>query len=272
LAGVPLLIHTEHSPNPVGGVERAMTELFWRRTSAVITFAEQNADIIRQREPVSHFEIIRNGLPIPPLPTRDERLHARQEIGVSEETVVFGIVGSLQERKNHRLAFEALARIKDEAGPPVRLSLFGEGALRARLTEQAAELGIEHLVRFHGYRSDVRDLLPGIDVLVSVARLEMAPISILEAMATCTPVIATPHAGTEDMVQHDLTGLVVDWDAGELAAAMRRARDDAAWRAACGAAGRQRVERNHDIETIADQHVALYDRMLWSAVPEAALN
>jgi glycosyltransferase involved in cell wall biosynthesis len=266
LAGAPVLIHTEHSPLPVIGFERVLTRLFWRRTSAVVAFAEQNAQLIRAREPVSRFELIRNGLPIPALPTSDQRARARRELGLDDRTVAFTIVASLQERKNHRLAFEALARIvRDRDCAPVELLLFGTGPLRAQLTQLASELGIARFVRFHGFRSDVREILPGIDVFLSVSRLEMAPISILEAMACCLPVIATPHAGTEDMVEEERTGLIVGWNAGEVAEAMRRARDDRTWRFESGNAGRARVERNHDIETIADQHAALYKRMLLSA-------
>ena len=262
LAGVPLLVHTEHSPNPVVGMERMFAQLFWRRTSAVVTFAEENAEIIRRREPVSHMEIIRNGLAIPEVPSAGERARAREVLGLNDGTVVFGIVASLQERKNHRLAFEALARIKDDNSTPVRLCLFGDGPLRQELTQLAADLGIAPLVQFQGFRSDVRDLLPALDVFVSVSKLEMAPISILEAMTCCLPVIATPHAGAADLVDDGITGSIVDWNVDDVARAMRRVRDDATWRLRCGLEGRKRVERNHDIEMIADQHVSLYDRLL----------
>ena len=262
LAGVPLIVHTEHSPNPVVGVERMFTQLFWRRTSAVVTFAEENVAIIRGREPVSRVEIIRNGLAIPELPSADERANARDVLDIHEGTVAFGIVASLQQRKNHRLAFEALARIKDETSTPIRLCLFGDGPLRQELTQLAVDLEIAELVQFNGFRSDVRFLLPALDVFVSVSKLEMAPISILEAMACCLPVIATPHAGAADLVEDGITGSIVNWTVEDVAAAMRRARDDAAWRLRCGVEGRKRVERNHNIEMIADQHVSLYDRLL----------
>jgi glycosyltransferase involved in cell wall biosynthesis len=266
LAGVPLLVHTEHSPNPVVGIERLFTQLFWRRTSAVVTFAEENAAIIRRREPVSRLEIIRNGLAIPELPSAAERARARNVLGLHDGEVAFGIVASLQERKNHRLAFEALARIKDESSVPIRLCLFGDGPLRSDLTALAAALGISNLVAFYGFRSDVRDLLPGLDVFVSVSKLEMAPISILEAMTCCIPVIATPHAGAADLVDNGVTGSIVDWSVRDVAAAMQRARDDAEWRLRCGLEGRKRVERNHDIEMIADQHVRFYDRLVGHSV------
>lgn len=264
LARAPVVVHTEHSPSPMGGGERLMAALLWRRTDAVITFTRANADIIAAREPVRRFEIIRNGLPIPPRPTADVRAEARRRIGADAGIVVFGIVASLQRRKNHALALEALARMNADEGAPVRLDLFGDGPARDELVRRAAELGVTARVRFHGFLPDVRELLPGVDVLLTVALREIAPVSILEGMAACLPVIGTPHPGTLEMVEHGATGFVVDWDAGAVTAAMRTARDDPGWRVRCGERGRRRVERDYDIETVADQHVAFY-RSLVSA-------
>ena len=86
--------------------------------------------------------------------------------------------------------------------------------------------------------------------------------SILEAMARSLPVIGAPHPGTLEMVQPGVTGAVVEWDAEAVAAAMRRARDDAEWRARCGSAGRERVLKDYDIEKTADRHVDLYAQLL----------
>ncbi|GAC1522256.1 MAG: glycosyltransferase [Vulcanimicrobiaceae bacterium] len=265
LARVPILIHTEHSPNPLVPGESVYGRLFWRRTAAVVTFGPSSVAIVRERERVRHFEVIPNGVCISPIPTNAQRRTARRRLEIDEETVVFAIVASLQERKNHRLAFEAFAAIRDDVGPRVRLALFGDGPLREDLGRLARALGIANLVRFYGFEPDVVARLPGVDVLVSVSRLEMAPISILEAMAAGLPVIATPHAGTDEMVVDGATGLVVAWNVASVADALRTARSDPAWRASCGAAGRARVERYYDIEIIADRHAALYRQMIAGA-------
>jgi glycosyltransferase involved in cell wall biosynthesis len=261
LAGAPVLVHTEHSPNPLVPMEQLFVRVLSRRTDAVVTFTPANADLIRAREPVRNFEIIRNGLPIRPFPTDAERAAARAALAVADGTIVFGVVASIQARKNPALALEAIARIRGEAGPRVRLDYFGDGPLRAELEAQAARTGLTDDVRFHGFRSDVRDLLPGVDVFLSVALHEIAPVSILEGMSAGLPVIGTPHPGTLEMVEPGVTGAVVGWDTEAVAAAMRHARDDAAWRTACGLAGRARVERDYDIEKVADQHVAMYYRL-----------
>jgi glycosyltransferase involved in cell wall biosynthesis len=262
-ARVPIIVHTEHSPLPIGRTERFMAELLWRRTDSVITFTQHIVDLLQAREPVRRVELIRNGVAIPPAPpSAQERMLAREAIGAPHETIVFGSVASLQPRKNHELALEALARIPREELPRTRLDIFGEGHWREHLVERAQALRVEDRVVFHGFRPDVRELLPAIDVFVSVATLELAPISMLEAMARALPIIGAPHPGTLEMVEPEVSGAVVDWDVEELAASMRRARDDAEWRARCGANGRARAMRDYDIEKTADLHVEVYSRLL----------
>ena len=262
LARTPVVIHTEHSPNPLLGREHFLANVLSRGTNVVIAFDEHKAELIRKRERVSKFEIIRNGLPLSPAPTETERLAARQRLNAPEETVIFGIVASLQERKNPSLAMRGFAAMADDCKTKARLDFFGQGPLRDELGELAHELGILERVRFHGFRPDVRELLAGLDVFLTVATLEMAPISMLEAMVAQLPIIGTPHPGTIEMVEDGVNGCVVDWSVAELSAAMTRACVDASWRHECGAAGRRRVERDYDIESIADQHVALYRRLI----------
>ena len=262
LARTPVIVHTEHSPNPLLGAEPFLANVLSRGTDIVIAFDEHKAELIRKRERVSTFEIIRNGLPLSPAPTEAERLSARSRLNVSDETVIFGVVASLQERKNPSLAMRGFAAMADDCKVKARLDFFGQGPLRDELIGLARELGIVEHVRFHGFCSDVRELLPGLDVFLTVATHEMAPISMLEAMVAQLPIIGTPHLGTIEMVDDEVNGCVVDWSVAEVAAAMTLACVDASWRLECGAAGRRRVERDYDIERIADQHVALYRRLM----------
>lgn len=265
LAGTPVIIHTEHSPLPVGKAERLMAFALSLRTDAVISFDDHKAHLIRARERVANFEIIRNGIPIVPEPNAEARRAARRKLSIADGTVVFGVVASLQERKNPSLALRSFAAICGEGTTPARLDFFGDGPLRATLEAQARSLGVAASIRFHGFRSDVRELLPGLDVFVTLATQEMAPISMLEAMAARLPIVGAPHPGTIEMLQHDVNGSIVGWDDVEVAAAMRAARDDEPWRERCGVAGRHLVESSYDIEDIADRHVALYRRMLASS-------
>jgi len=262
VSGTRHIVHTEHSPIPLGYAERFLAELLWRRTDATIAFTAKNAQMIRSREPVGRFEIIRNGLPITSIPTQESRRTARERIGAMGETIVYGVVASLQERKNPALALRAFSKLVDRGVRDIRLDFFGDGPLRDNLIQETERLGLSQWVRFHGFRPDVRHLLPALDVFLTVATQEIAPVSILEAMSAQLPVIGTPHPGTLEMVEHEVSGLVVDFQEHALASAMSRARDDADWRRSAGLAGRARVERDFNIDNVAAQHARFYRRLI----------
>ena len=262
LAATPIIVHTEHSPLPVSAKERLMAFVLAQKTDAVISFNEHKAALIAARERVRKFEIIRNGIPVYAVPSLDERIEARRRLDVPDGTIVFGVVASLQERKNPLLALRSFARMKTAGAPVTRLDFFGEGVLQVLLEAQATSLGVAERVRFHGFRPDVRELLPGLDVFVTLATQEMAPISMLEAMAARLPIIGAPHPGTIEMLEQNVNGAIVDWDLESVASAMRLARDDPEWRRRCGVAGRDRVERQYNIEDIADQHILYYDSLM----------
>ena len=210
-----------------------------------------------------------NGIEVEPAPTDDERQRARAALGASPDVVVIGVVASLQPKKNQRLAIEAFARLPRRRR--ARLDLFGAGAEEPALRQLAAQLGVADDVTFWGFRSDVRALLPGLDVFLSVATVEAAPISLLEAMSACLPILGTPHIGTLDFVEDRVTGLVIpDWSVASVAGALDVAVTDRAWRTAAGTAGRHRVVADFDIERVADRHVRLYEEL--RATPCASVS
>src|SRR5258708_18672145 len=69
-------------------------------------------------------------------------------------------IGNLDIVKNHRFLLAVLAEAK-RAGRSLTLDVFGEGPLRKDLLRLIRSLGLEEQVRFRGFRSDARNLLPG---------------------------------------------------------------------------------------------------------------
>ena len=98
-------------------------------------------------------------------------------------------IGNLEIAKNHRFLLEVLAEAK-HAGRSLSLDIFGEGPCRGELLRQARSLGLEEQVRFHGFRPDVRDLLPGYRVYVHASYTESSSLAIMEAMAAGLPIVA----------------------------------------------------------------------------------
>ncbi len=262
-AGVQRIVHTEHSPqSQLPRWELALAHALKHRTDAVVTFSARTAAFVRQREPVPQLEIIPNGIKIEAALTAHDRARARAVLGASEGTIVIGIIANLYPQKNHQLAIRALANLSAGLRARVRLDVFGAGPLATSLQDLAAELGVADNLRWWGFRPDVRALIGGLDLALTVAIVEAAPISLLEAMAAGVPIVGTPNVGTLDLVADDASGLIAeDWSVGGFTRVLERALADEQWRTRAGAAGRRRLVERFDIEAVADRHAALYHRL-----------
>lgn len=158
-------------------------------------------------------------------------------------------VGRLAAVKGVPVLFEALSVLRAEQ-PDLRVTLIGDGPERARLEQDAAELGLQDMVDFAGYRSqsEVAEALKATDALVLPSFAEGVPVVLMEAMAAGRPVIATGVAGVSELVEHGKSGyLVPPGDALKLSEAIRAVLADAEQRAAMGRAGRARVVDEFDI-------------------------
>lgn len=98
-------------------------------------------------------------------------------------------VGNLDVVKNHRYLLEVLAAAR-KAGHAFTLDIFGVGPLRDDLLRQVHSLELDEQVRFRGFRTDVRDLLPGYRVCAHASYSESSSLAIIEAMAAGLPIVA----------------------------------------------------------------------------------
>jgi glycosyltransferase involved in cell wall biosynthesis len=136
----------------------------------------------------------------------------------------------------------------------------GDGPLKAELQGLAAQLGVANVVRFEGFRPDVRQYLQLADALVLTSDTEGLPLSILEAMACSLPCIVTDVGGNAEAIVHQQCGLVVPRRSpAEVAQAIECLRYDPVKRRRYGSAARRRVEEEFDQERTLRQ---LCDRIL----------
>jgi glycosyltransferase involved in cell wall biosynthesis len=130
----------------------------------------------------------------------------REQLGISDDVTLVGIVGRLTEIKNHEMFLESVARLKRERA---RFVIIGDGSLRESLETKARSLGIEKDVIFAGGRKDPEYFYPALDICALTSRNEGTPLTLIEAMANARPVIATSVGGVVDLL-----GEVVE-DAGD---------------------------------------------------------
>jgi len=196
----------------------------------------------------------------PPVPGIRER--KRQEMGLPTTARMVGAVGRIARQKGYDVLVEAAALVTAQL-PDTHLVIIGEGEQDA-LRAQALRLGVEHAVHLAGPRNDVPQMLQAMDLLASSSLWEGFPTVILEAMTARVPVVATDVSGTRDLVENEVTGLLVPVeDPQALAAAIVRALQ-APDQARSWAETAARRIKDISIDEVARQYVELYRRILAS--------
>ena len=160
-------------------------------------------------------------------------------------------VGRLAPVKAQRVLIQAVARAID-SGLRVRLCVVGPGPDRQLLEALVGSLGLNGAVEFAGAKNqeELRFLYLASDAFVLASFAEGVPVVLMEAMAMEIPCIATWVNGVPELIQHEVSGLLVaPAREADLAAAIVRLGRDAGLRRALGRAGRLRVEADYDLST-----------------------
>lgn len=181
--------------------------------------------------------------------------------------ITLGTVGRLDPIKNHAALLYACREVLDrhpEYRTYLRLMIVGDGSLRDALKGLVITLRLGDIVSMPGARSDVPELMRGMDIFVLPSVNEGISNTILEAMATGLPVIACRVGGNPELVVDGVTGVLTD-PAG-LGVAIGRYVEDPALRDRHGAAGRARAIEQFSIEAMIRGYTDLYDEVLYGRV------
>ena len=253
LAGVPRVAYTCHgflfnqpAPWPRRAAALAMEWLAGRWTHIFLTVSDEEAADARRLRIAPSATSVRNGRdPALFRPDSAARARIRAALGVDGGQVAIIAVSRLVRHKGYPELLAAMAAV-----PGAELWVVGE-----RLpTDRGDDLGpcfaaaeATGRVRRLGYRADVAALLAAADIFALPSHFEGLPMSIIEAMLTGLPVVATTIRGPREQVVDGQTGFLVPPGAvAPLAQALNRLAADPALRAAMGAAGRARALDRYD--------------------------
>ena len=147
--------------------------------------------------------------------------------------------------------------------PSVDLLMVGDGPLRTDLEQLAAQRGIADRVKFLGIRADIPAVMQAADVFALTSVSEAASLTLLEAMASGLPVVATNVGGNMELARHDREGLLFPrGDAAGCAAALVRLFTEPTLAARLGAAGRTRALERYQLSRTVEEYYALYRRLV----------
>jgi glycosyltransferase involved in cell wall biosynthesis len=247
-AGVPRIAYTCHGfwfnyagNPPRQAVGFLMEWLAGRVTDVFLTVSDEEARDARRLWINRRAMSVRNGRdPSVFRPDAQARTRIRASLGVPADRVVVAAVSRLVRHKGYPELAAAMRFV-----PDAELWVVGERLESDRGDDMEALLraaGLGDRLRLLGYRTDVAAILAAADIFVLPSHFEGLPMSVIEAMLTGLPVVATDIRGPREQVLPDVTGLIVPArQAPRLAEALRRLTEAPAMRAAMGEAGRGRA-------------------------------
>ena len=274
LAGVPSRVHGEHGwdtsdPDGTRRKYRLMRRLYRPLVSQYVALSQHLCSYLHDavKVPAPRIAHICNGVD-----TTRFRPAEKGEKGLSASPFhsvpgvkVIGTVGRQQEIKdplNLLHAFAELRRCFPVQSAHLRLMMVGDGPLHAQLSDEVGALGLTGEVWLAGERSDVPEVMRAMDLFVLPSRAEGISNTILEAMATGLPVVATDVGGTPELIDDRCGRLVPPADSLAMADALAAYVFEPQRMKALGEAARRRAVADFSIDRMVGRYSDLYEQQL----------
>ncbi|MDH6066719.1 glycosyltransferase [Chrysosporum ovalisporum APH033B] len=247
------------------------------QTVIAVSDAVKSDCIKYYKSPVNRTIAIPNGIKVKNFPDAgdlsadDHRTTVQEklshELGIDlRSKITFLKLARLSGQKGHIYLIEALDKLQKNYPDIAEKAIFlfaGAGELENSLKAKVQENNLEHLVKFLGFRSDIKQLLLGCDAMVLTSLFEGLPLVVLEAMAMSKPVIATSVDGTPEAVVDGETGLLMEpQNPDAILEALLKFMDlSVEQRLEMGEKGRQRVIDKFDLDKQVKQVEDIYRKL-----------
>ncbi len=248
VTGIPV-VHTKHGRNYPDNPRRVwLNRQLSRWTKYVVAVSEDAASVALKIEkiPSAKVLVIRNGID-----TKRFCSDGREP----RNAVTVGTVGRLCTEKNHALLINAFSLVNDALDCDLKLLIVGDGPEREALEKMASGVNIE----FVGMQQQVEHWLSKMDIFCLSSHTEGTSMTLLEAAACGLPCIVTDVGGNREIVEDEVTGLIVAPDNVKLFAdAIRKCVVDADLRRTMGQNGRKKVLDDYSVQKMAAEYAKLY--------------
>jgi glycosyltransferase involved in cell wall biosynthesis len=263
-------VHSEHgleaAPNAKEPWRRScFRRLAFRLADRVVSVSYHLRDLHAKRTgfPAHKITVIHNGVDSSRFsPSFETRRRVREELGLSDKTFCIGCVGNLLPVKDHMTLLRALEGITD-GDENWHVLMIGQGPEHPKLEAfVAAHPAWKERVSFLGLSHQVPKLLNAMDVYVLPSIAEGLSNSLLEAMASGLPVVATATGGNPEVVEEGKSGLLFPvGDFRQLAEQLRELRVSRALRVQLAQQAIRRTRENFSIEAMVGKYEQLYESL-----------
>ncbi len=193
---------------------------------------------------------------------------------LTDQVQVIGTVGRIAEVKDQLTlihAFDQLIQEQATQNNHLRLVIVGDGPMYPALCNKIADLGLGDSIWMPGDRGDICELLRMLDIFVLPSLGEGISNTLLEAMATGLPLIATRIGGNPELIEEGMNGCLVPvGDPVSLANSLKTLLEQPQKRALYGEKSLDKVKQCFDWSRTVEEYLAVYDRLLGRADPELA--
>jgi len=128
---------------------------------------------------------------------------------IPEENTIIGNVAALAPHKDYFTFVDTAEEILKKH-PETTFLIIGQGSEKQKIAEYIFEKGLQNALIFTGFRTDIPDILPELDIYLMTSETEGLGTSILDAYACEVPVVATRAGGIPEIVTHEKTGLLAE--------------------------------------------------------------
>jgi glycosyltransferase involved in cell wall biosynthesis len=194
--------------------------------------------------------------------SKDIERGVRCEFDIEDTELLICSVGRMVWQKGFEFLINAIPEVV-RVIPNAKFLLVGDGPLRGKLGALSKELRVRDKVIFTGFRSDIKEILSAIDILVIPSLLEGFPMITLEAMAMAKPIVATNIDGITEQITDEVNGiLVLPKNPSALTKAVIRVLNDKELAMTMGLAAREKVEQEFSVEEMVAETEKVYLSLL----------
>lgn len=253
LAKIKNRVHTVHSvaQRELGTLAKKLAKHYYKRHKLVpVALSEniKNTVIDVYGLPENKIHVVLNGVDF-------SRCTPKNDYSAKDNFTVLHI-GRFADVKNHPMLLSAFKSFH-EVAPNSRLRLIGDGEGRAECERFVEENGLTECVEFLGIQSNVYGFLHDADIFTLPSKYEGIPMTLIEAMGTALPIVATNVGGIPDMLVNEESALLVDADEKQLCDAFIKLYSDSALRERLGESALEASKR-FSAEEMARKYIEVY--------------